>query len=85
MDFCVPTYHPQLTAEMSSEIERLQANAIRIIYPFVTYHTILEHNIVEEHRVRRERLVLNFARKSAENLIFSEKWFTKSEAVEYSI
>ena len=86
LDFAVPTYHPQLTLEMASEIERVQADVMRIIYgKFVSYQTVLENGIVEEHRLRREKIVKKFAAKAWANPIFKEKWFPRKHTIEYNI
>ena len=85
LDFAVPTYHPQLSADLSSEIERVQATAMKIIFPLVAYHTVLENQIIEEHQLRRERMVRRFAERAERNEKFGEKWFPPNTEVEYEL
>lgn len=86
IDFAVPTYHSQLTLEQTAEIERIQADSMRIIYgPLIAYSTILEHRIIEEHRARRARMVLKFAEKAECNENFCHAWFPTNPPVDYQI
>ena len=86
LDFAVPTYHTQLTAELSSEIERFQSDAMKIIFgPLIAYHTILEHELVEEHQKRRQKIFEKFAKKALANETFKERWFPPNDDVEYDL
>ena len=86
LDYAIPTYHPQLNLFLASEIERVQADSMRIIFgPLVAYGTILEAGIVEEHRIRRERITRSFAVKSLGNARFRDKWFPRNDEVNYGL
>ena len=86
LDYATPCYHPQLTQEQSAEIERVQADAMRIIFgKFVSYGTVIEHEMIEEHRVRREKAVAKFATKALRNEKFSGTWFPTNCPTEYRL
>ena len=86
LDFACPTYHLQLTSEMSCEIESLQADAMKIIFGRnVSYQTVLDHNKIEEHRIRRQNIASKFALKNLANEKFSEKWFPRNPTPEYNL
>ena len=86
LDYAVPTYHPQLTDEMASELERFQAKAMKIVYgPLVAYHTVIENNLIVTHKQRRERLFDKFTRKAQANPAFREKWFPERPHIDYNL
>ena len=74
-DYAVSTYHSMLSIEMSNELERIQRQACKIIYGWDTDYDMLQENgTVESLKKRRERMVLNFARKTVQKERFKE-WF----------
>ena len=86
LDYAIPTYHSQLTLEMSADIERVQASAMKIIYGhLVSYNTVLEYEKIEEHRIRRENIMKKFAIKTAANENFKNKWFPENTEVDYGL
>ena len=86
LDYAVPTYHSQLTAEQASEIERLQAVAMKIVYgPLVAYHTVIDQGLIEMHSTRRETLFKKFAMKASQNPTFANKWFPENPPPEYNL
>lgn len=86
LDFAVPTYHPQLTAEMSSNIEHIQASAMKIIFGrLVSYETVLSHSKIEEHWLRRQKIVQKFAIKASRNEAFEENWFPPNPGINYGL
>ena len=85
LDYAVPTYHPQLTKELSSEIERFQASAMKIIYgPLVSYATVVDHNKIETHFKRREQILDKFTSKALANKNF-DHWFPKTDPPAYDV
>ena len=86
LDYGVPTYHPQLTATLAAKIESLQAAAMRAIYgPLVSYDTVLTHEKIEPHHIRRAKLVEKFTLKASKNINFRRKWFPPNDLVEYGL
>ena len=86
LDYTVPTYHPQLTQEMSDEIEQLQASAMKVVFGnTVSYRTVIEHEKIEMHFTRREELVRRFALKNSNNPNFNSKWFPLNLDVQYNL
>ena len=84
LDYTVPTYHPQLTGQMSNDIEGLQARAMKIVFGNdVSYRTVLEHGMIETHRERREKIVLKFAQKNLTSDRFGREWFPENERAVY--
>ena len=83
LDYVVPTYHSQLTQEMSNEIEGLQAVAMKIVFGYkVSYQTVIDNDFIETHLERRERIVLKFARKNSAGP-FRDAWFPDNVGVDY--
>ena len=76
-DFASVTYHSMLTLEQSEEIERVQKRAMRIILGWDTnYRELIDTGKVESLKKRRERMTLNFAKKTESNPRF-KKWFPR--------
>ena len=83
LDYVVPTYHSQLTQEMSNEIECLQAVAMKIVFGYkVSYQTVIDNDFIETHLERRERIVLKFVRKNSAGP-FRDAWFPDNVGVDY--
>ena len=71
----MPTFGPMLTCEMSNEIEYIQKRASKLIFGWDTsYKNLIEEGKMELLSDRRERLILNFAKKSESNPCF-KPWF----------
>ena len=86
LDYAAPTYHPQLTVELASELERFQAKAMKIVYgPLVAYQTVLEHDKICSHQSRRQALFENFARKSYKHPTFNRRWFPPRQPIDYNL
>ena len=76
-EYAVATYHPMLSIEMSNQIENAQKRACKIVFGWDTsYETLVAENRVERLEERREKLVINFAKKTAEMKRF-ETWFPR--------
>lgn len=79
LEFCCVTYGPMLTAELSSQIERLQLRVMKVIYGMrVSYRTVLEMTSLETLQQRRNTRLRNFAIKTSRNPRFAERWFPKN-------
>ena len=86
LDYAAPTYHPQLTAEQSAEIERFQAAAMKLVFgPLVAYQTVIDHDKIGLHELRRKKLFENFANKSLANPCFKEKWFPLNNEIDFNL
>jgi hypothetical protein len=68
-----------MTAEQIEQIERLQAQSLKIVYGFdLSYQKVLELSGLERLDVRRSAAILKFARKSLEGNY--SHWFPLNEA-----
>ena len=86
IDYAVPTYHSQLSKEQAARIEQFQARSMKIVFgPLVAYHTVIEHNKIETHQSRRERLFKNFTLKTYSNPAFKDKWFPTNDDPTYDL
>ena len=76
LELAVPVWHGSLTKQQSSDIERVQKLAFRIIlgHTYFTYTSACEFFSTHTLSVRREKLCLKFARKNfqSENCLFSK-------------
>ena len=65
LEYAAPTFHPMLNAEMSITIEQIQKRASKLIFGWdSSYETIISTGKMESLESRREKLTLNFAKKS---------------------
>ena len=66
LELGVPAWNSGLTVHQSEKIERVQKVAVSIILgkTHLNYHETLKQLSLEELSVRREKLCLNFARKT---------------------
>ena len=75
LEYASPTFHSMLTQEMTDEIEGIQKRASKLIYGWDSnYDEIIDSGKMETLSARRERLTLNFARKTAKQPRFAN-WF----------
>ena len=64
VEFCSIVYGPQMTAEESEDIERLQAQSLKIIFGFdKSYRKVLELSGLQTLEERRGQAISAFARK----------------------
>jgi hypothetical protein len=64
IEFCSVVYGPLMTAEQSEDIERLQAQSLKIIYGFdLSYRQVLEKSGLDTLQTRREKALSTFANK----------------------
>jgi hypothetical protein len=78
IEFCSVVYGPQLTGEQGEQIEKLQAQSLKIIYGFdKSYRAVLELSGLQRLDDRRKNAALNFARKSLEGNY--SHWFPLNE------
>ena len=86
LDYTAATYHPQLTRELSEEIESFQARAMKLVFGHtVSYRTVVDNEFIETHHQRRERLVEKFARKTQANQVFSDRWFPRNPEIDCNV
>lgn len=57
LEYCCPVWHPGITLQESSDIERVQKRCLKIIFPDVSYNTALVLTGLERLSTRRERIV----------------------------
>ena len=70
---------------MTEQIETIQKRACRIIFGWETdYKTLIDMERVESLASRREKLVLNFAKKASKSERFGH-WFKKKEYGEINV
>ena len=76
LDYAAVVYHYLLTGEQASELERLQATALRIIWGFKkSYAELLELSNSDTLYDRRLKLVDGFLAKVVKSDQFREEWF----------
>ena len=67
LEFASPAFHPILTAAQSGHLERLQAQAYKIIFGWnVSYNTAINTTSTPRAAERRRILCQNFAKKNLE-------------------
>ena len=77
LEFGVPVWNGAISLKESQKLERVQKIAVHIIYgKNRSYRENLEKFRLEKLSVRRQRLCLNFAKKSLKHSKFSD-WFVK--------
>ena len=69
LEFAAVVWHPGLTQNNTVDIERVQKSALAIILgkSYNSYENALKLLNIEKLTTRREKLCLNFARKSEKN------------------
>ena len=76
LDYAAVVYHYLLTNEQASELERLQATALKIIWGFrYSYKELLELSGSDTLYDRRLKLVDGFLKKAVNNERFRCEWF----------
>ena len=79
LEFAAPTFHSMLTAEQRDRLERVQKRACKLIFGWDTnYDTLVANERIETLDSRRERLTINFAKKTVKNERFAD-WFEENE------
>ena len=79
LDYTSATYHSMLTLTQDLRLERLQKRSLKIIFNNdCQYQELLNRSNLTTLHERREKIVLNFARKAAHSEIF-KYWFPLSE------
>jgi hypothetical protein len=78
IEFASVVYGPMLTEEQSAELEKLQGQCLKIIFGFnKSYREVRELGGVELLAERRERAIVNFAKKCTEGNF--HHWFPPNE------
>ena len=79
IEYASVTYGPMLTAEQSRDIERLQLRVMKIVHGnTVSYGTVIEETNLKTLEERRDEKLEKFARKTAANPRFSDRWFPRN-------
>ena len=74
-EYCSSVYHALITEADSHELERIQMQALKVIFGWdLSYAKLLERSGVERLADRRETSFLKLAKKMSENRRFSS-WF----------
>ena len=69
-----------ITADLANQLEKIQRQALRIIYGWdVRIDDLMAVKGIETLQERREKAVLNFALKNEEREKYGKKWFRKTE------
>ena len=85
IEYAVPAYAHFLTGEQSNDLERLQMRSLKTIFGFdLSYAECLERSGLERLDSRRDRLVLNFTKKTAANPLW-DHWFPKIEEFHHDL
>ena len=75
-EFAAGAICPMVTGTQSEQLEALQARAMKVVFgPTVSYGTVLEGEIVDTLKSRREKAHRKLAEKSVLNPRFSDTWF----------
>ena len=86
IEYASVVYGCLITAEQSSELERLQARSLGIIWGWdKSYRELLEMTGMETLEMRRRKSLESFTLKAIRNPRFREKWFPLRPAVEHAI
>ena len=76
LDYGAVVYHSQLNNEQTTMLEKLQTNALKVIYGFkLSREEITRKCGIESLWERRERLMQKFVEKQAKNPRFADIWF----------
>ena len=82
LEYSSPVYHSQLNGKLNNLLEKVQKQALKIIFGYQkTYEELLEEAGMEKLEVRRQKAFGKFAEKSLQNEKYSSRWFPKRELV----
>ena len=86
LEYCSEVWHSSITEEEVQDLERVQKCAVRIVMnnDFEDYEKTLKDLNLEELKVRREQICLDFAKKCVLNPKTSN-WFPKNPPTDHSI
>ena len=81
VEYCSTVYHSSIPQYMSDRLERLQKQAIRIIYgPGVDYNRLVSSGVLETLEERRTKACIRFANRAVLNPRFGDRWFPRNPA-----
>ena len=79
VEYCSVVYHSLIPGYVVEKLERLQKQAIKIIYGNgVDYDGMVEDGSIEALEARRTAACLRFAQKASETERFGPKWFPRN-------
>ena len=86
LEYCSEVWHSSITEEEVQDLERVQKCAVRIVMnnDYEDYEKMLKELNLEELKVRREQICLDFAKKCVLNPKTSN-WFPKNPPTDHSI
>ena len=80
VEYCSTVYHSMIPASLSDKLERVQRQALKIIYGWnENIDRIMEIKGIETLEERREKTILRFALKNEDKEKFGKRWFKISE------
>lgn len=83
IEYANTAYHCLLTLEQSNSLERLQLQALKMIFGNkISYRKCLEKFRLERLDERRLKAMQKFAQKAMSNPRFSKKWFPLNESTD---
>ena len=86
VEYCATVYHSMIPATLSDKLEKLQRQALSIIYGWdVDMEALMAAKGIETLCERREKAVLNFALKNEDVGKYGKKWFCLSEETDRSV
>ena len=86
VEYSSVVYHSMITAGLSEQLEKIQRQALRIIYGWdVVIEDLMMVKGIQTLQERREKAVLNFALKNEEREKYGKKWFRKNEEQEREV
>ena len=82
LEFGAPAWDGALTIKDAMRIEKVQRTALRIIFAckWDSYTKFLKGNNIEKLKMRRKKLVLNFAKKALKHEKF-KSWFKPTDNI----
>ena len=81
LEYCSVVYHSMIPEYMADRLERMQMQAMKIIYGRnVDYGEMVAMGRIETLESRRIAACLKFAEKAAATTRFGQKWFRKNVA-----
>ena len=86
VEYCATVYHSMIPDVLSNKLEKIQKQALSIIYGWNTdIETLMEGKGIETLWERREKAVLSFALKNEERGRYGKRWFNLNEETDRSV
>ena len=86
VEYCSTVYHSMIPATLANRLEKIQRQALRIIYGWdANLDEIMVAKGIETLEERREAAVLRFALKNEDVGKYGKKWFKPAEETERAV